>query len=1178
MANSGDINTSITNRQKISAGIKETLLKGASAYEVAVAHGYTGTETEWLSSLKGETGETPDIQVGTVQTGQPGTNANANITGTKENPVLNMTIPRGDVGATPNITIGTVTTGEEGAQAQATITGTPEDPVLNLTIPKGDTGDAGFDPVVEVTKDGNTATVSVTDATHTTEVNIVDGYTPQKNVDYFDGHSPKITGAKSQGTTFIYSDGEQIGAIADGEDGYTPRKGVDYFDGHTPAISSEKNDDTTFIYADGVRIATVLDGLDGNSPVITTVKSGKTTSILADSVVIGTVSDGADGHSPTITTTKSGKTTTIFADGTSVGTISDGQDGHSPEITTNKVGKVLTILSDGQTIGTVSDGADGVAPTITTNKSGTTTTIYSNGVAIGTVEDGVDGSTPVITATKSEGITTIKANGVDIATINDGTTGDDGYSPTASVTKSGSTATITITDKNGTTTAEVHDGQDGTVTIDPTPTDGSANAVSSGGVYDELSDLKSDLNQKAPAIVSATEEDYSHEDAAGAESISFKGNINAFRTARYANKKNHSPIAAGSKTIGGVTVSWADGFYFFEGTAAGDSGLGTIDKMYSDPIPAGNYIYRVEVEPGQTDMPYGKNHSFTIFYEDGSTASILFNSVKYDDVFVPFTATKNIVRIVMTANVRKNAVYSGYKLWYGLYPADTVFVDTNETVGSGDTYEHILEGVAPAVIDTMQHVSTLNAIVDTKTYIDNHSVDLEYVTPEQFQAKGDNSTDDANAIQACIDYAVANHVPVRMFNKYKASKTINISADNLNVYIHELECTGNVAVLSIKGNHNRITIDNVGGNGDAITLTTDAGTNCTRNIIEAQRVWSRHRRCIVLTTSGGNTTQFNNEFHTKFLYAPESNCIYIDATGPSGAESRFIGNGCQMTSGDWAIYIKRGQSLYFSGFDMEGAVKKGIYCETYNAGGLFRDIRAGEMIDMIDSDETDPERGLLLKGAGIQWVRLEHVSTDYRCIDVSECLSFSERWAVGHAFGEIGDVRNLPKNKNIITRFADVGARDEDGETVFTSQCIVPQNTSVMVWFDKKYVIAPEDIILDFSSNTVIPNAGLRLSDTYSKILPTVMNVIASCTITLCESYNPIANNRFIVIQETEGATAQIYDSNGTLVFDGATLGAGRYEVRSVIDPSGVPSGDMKTYLSHMFLGHNMLWLVNKLT
>lgn len=51
-----------------------------------------------------------------------------------------------------------------------------------------------------------------------------------------------------------------------------------------------------------------------------------------------------------------------------------------------------------------------------------------------------------------------------------GATGADGYSPSATVTKTGDTATITITDKDGTTTASISDGttptvNDGTLTI-----------------------------------------------------------------------------------------------------------------------------------------------------------------------------------------------------------------------------------------------------------------------------------------------------------------------------------------------------------------------------------------------------------------------------------------------------------------------------------------------------------------------------------------------------------------------------------------------------------------------------------------------------------------------------------------------------------------------------------------
>lgn len=48
---------------------------------------------------------------------------------------------RGQVGATPHLTIGTVKTLPPSKSASATITGTDENPVLNLEIPKGDTGE-----------------------------------------------------------------------------------------------------------------------------------------------------------------------------------------------------------------------------------------------------------------------------------------------------------------------------------------------------------------------------------------------------------------------------------------------------------------------------------------------------------------------------------------------------------------------------------------------------------------------------------------------------------------------------------------------------------------------------------------------------------------------------------------------------------------------------------------------------------------------------------------------------------------------------------------------------------------------------------------------------------------------------------------------------------------------------
>ena len=100
------------------------------------------------------------------------------------------------------------------------------------------------------------------------------------------------------------------------------------------------------------------------------------------------------------------------------------------------------------------DGADGAAATISvgstsTLPAGSSATVTNSGTSSAAVFDfgipkGDKGDT--------------------------GATGADGYSPSATVTKTGDTATITITDKDGTTTASISDGttptvNDGTLTI-----------------------------------------------------------------------------------------------------------------------------------------------------------------------------------------------------------------------------------------------------------------------------------------------------------------------------------------------------------------------------------------------------------------------------------------------------------------------------------------------------------------------------------------------------------------------------------------------------------------------------------------------------------------------------------------------------------------------------------------
>ena len=84
----------------------ETLPEGSAATVEKTVDPETGEVTLGFGIPEGRhgaTGATPDIQIGTVTTGAPGSQAAASITGTREEPRLNLTIPQGpqeDAGGT----------------------------------------------------------------------------------------------------------------------------------------------------------------------------------------------------------------------------------------------------------------------------------------------------------------------------------------------------------------------------------------------------------------------------------------------------------------------------------------------------------------------------------------------------------------------------------------------------------------------------------------------------------------------------------------------------------------------------------------------------------------------------------------------------------------------------------------------------------------------------------------------------------------------------------------------------------------------------------------------------------------------------------------------------------------------------------------------------------------------
>lgn len=163
-------------------------------------------------------------------------------------------------------------------------------------------GQDGFSPVANVSKSGDTATITITDKTGTTTTTIHDGQ------DGSDGFSPTASVSKSGNTatiTITDQTGTTTTTISDGQDG---SNGQDGSDGFSPTASVSKSGDTatiTITDKNGTTTTTIQDGRDGQ--------------------------DGQNGVSPTVTAEKTGGTTTLTitnASGTSQTVqILDGQGG-----------------------------------------------------------------------------------------------------------------------------------------------------------------------------------------------------------------------------------------------------------------------------------------------------------------------------------------------------------------------------------------------------------------------------------------------------------------------------------------------------------------------------------------------------------------------------------------------------------------------------------------------------------------------------------------------------------------------------------------------------------------------------------------------------------------------------------------------------------------------------------
>ena len=162
--------------------------KGSSAYQIAVEQGYQGSESDWLSSLKGDKGEKGNTGAkgNPGQDGADGKSAYAiavehGYENSEDEWLLSLKGEKGDTGERGE-------KGEKGDPGDRGLQGVPGE--------KGEKGDAGvagkdgFSPIANVVKNGSVITITITDKNGTTTVTLTEGaavdLAPYAKVTYVD--------------------------------------------------------------------------------------------------------------------------------------------------------------------------------------------------------------------------------------------------------------------------------------------------------------------------------------------------------------------------------------------------------------------------------------------------------------------------------------------------------------------------------------------------------------------------------------------------------------------------------------------------------------------------------------------------------------------------------------------------------------------------------------------------------------------------------------------------------------------------------------------------------------------------------------------------------------------------------------------------------------------------------
>ena len=426
-------------------------------------------------------------------------------------------------------------------------------------------------------------------------------------------------------------------------------------------------------------------------------------------------------------------------------------------------------------------------------------------------------------------------------------------------------------------------------------------------------------------------------------------------------------------------------------------------------------------------------------------------------------------------------------------------------------------------------VSGFSYRVSIKDYIDRYGGGenaltfdaLGYLTPEMFGAKGDYSTDDTAALNACLQAAAKRNLPVRGFKRYKTSEPVSIAGRNMDVDINTIRYKGTDTAVTVEGWWNRVRIGRIYSDGIGLTIQS-ANDSTVYNQITLNDVISKEAHGIVVA-NGGNPIFQNQIQFARILGSKKAGTHGITYAGDGGSCAECTFTGGQISGYDYAVKLHSGNHKFYN-----------IHVESNMEGGFW--IIGGGCLICGDRHAESSRDGkyCFLKMTTDNTMHAVDVNGQYTSacrmpvneIDLSEvCLTEGgEPIDNGHYF-----TLNCPISPGIYYQ-------SNEHKTHYLSD-------GAKLW-GGNIILNPTFQVYRKVTEAVFDN---RTNDQHLQPLPTTFEIGAeNCQIYLHASYCFMGYATFEVIQ-TESYQADFYDWRGTKIFSGADHGAGRFRLQHLI-------------------------------